>query len=228
MDLTSQNKSNQEELLFEILKNKKGSCLLFELRHAEHAGSDLLLIVGRPNLEIILETRRNARCPNLECQLVSEVRSPTRARGEEKTLLEWEGKGYNPCLLGPCNRRRLEARSFTQKRDGWNSIKVLVSLVNLWTESKLWEILRTWSTLFKRKEWVGIESWVVPTCLMGKKVSLPTRICSEPEYSSAWTFKFARSWVRWWVAPESGYQLGSTTCCWVARRACIWGVLSMV
>ncbi len=109
---------------------------LLALRQAEHAGSDLFGKVGRPNLEIIWETILKARWPKRECQLLKEVRLPRRARGEEWPL-DNGGNGYNPCLLSPCNRRRLIARSFTRKREEWNSISVQVSLVNLWTESKL-------------------------------------------------------------------------------------------
>ncbi len=151
------------------------------------------------------------------------AKESTRRRG---TFIWMAGKGYSPCLLDLCNSRRLEARSFTRKRDEWKSINVLVSLVNLWTDNKWLEISGTCKTLFKRKVEVEIKSWVVPMWWMGKLVPLPTRICSKPWYSSARTFKLARSKVTWCVALESRYQLGSVFCLGVARRAYIWGVLS--
>ena len=51
----------------------------------------------RPKREIILETIRRARCPNLECHYGWETRSPTNAVGE--FLFDWwcllmeKGKG---------------------------------------------------------------------------------------------------------------------------------------
>ena len=98
---------------------------------------------------------------------------------------------------------------------------VLVSLVNLWTEIKFLVIWGTCKTSCKRKEEVKVDNLVEPMCFIVKPRPLPIQIWLGPWYSSAFTFRLARSVVRWWVALESGYQLRSKGVCGVVRSACI-------
>lgn len=119
------------------------------------------------------------------------------------------------------SRRKQVQPIFTMKWMGWNSMDVLISLVNLWIDIKFLIMWGTCKRPCKRKEEVGVDNWVKPICFTFKPMPLPIWIWLGPWYSSTLTIRFARSAVRWCVAPESKYQLRSDADWGVVSKTCM-------
>jgi hypothetical protein len=95
------------------------------------------------------------------------------------------------------------------KKEEWNSKNTELSWANLLTESIFLQMDGTWSKFLRIKERLGQEIWAEPIWFIDKPVSFPTRIWLGPVYASKEMVRLFKSWVRWWVAHESGYQLSS-------------------
>lgn len=90
-------------------------------------------------------------------------------------------------------------------RKGWMKLKkTLLSVVNLDTDRRVFEICGLWKMSLTRNWCEGVEREDTPMCELGRLVPLPMRSWSRPLCSDR-MLKLLRSDLTWWVAPLSGY-----------------------